>query len=177
MTMRKTSFILVSTVALSSLILTGCGKSSDGANTSAGNATNLTENAEASTSTAFGASLKLGSNVTLLLSTPANFKPTVFASNFQQGWVANKIEVTLTNNGKTALEPSAIAFATKSGENVCTDILDGDNGINGAPTTALAAGASETFLIGVGCDAKAGAPLEITATIGTDIVAVKGTLA
>lgn len=174
--MRKTTTILVGTLALSSLILTGCGKSSDGANNTSGNETNLTENAQASATTDFGSSLKLGSDVTISFATPVSFKPTVFASNFQQGWRANKVEVTITNNGKVALETSAIAFASKSGENACTDILDGDNGINGAPTAALAAGATETFLLGVGCNATAGAPLEITATIGTDVVAVKGKL-
>lgn len=175
--MKKRTLALVAVAGLSLLILTGCGKSSDGSNTTSGNETNLTENAEASATTDFGSSLKIGSNATILLTVPAAFKPTIFASNFQQGWTANRIEVTLTNNGSAALETSSVAFASKSGANVCTDILDGDNGINGAPTKSLAAGASETFIIGVGCDAKVGDPLEITVTIGSDVVAVKGTIA
>jgi hypothetical protein len=175
--MKKRTYLLVTSVAIGSLILTGCGKSSEGSNTTSGDATELTENAAATTTGAFGSALTIGSDATLLIGAPAAFTPTVFASNYQQGWKANRLEVTITNNGTAPLETSSIAFATTSGANVCTDILDGDNDINGAPTTALAAGASETFTIGVGCDAKAGDPLEVKATIGSVVVAATGKLA
>lgn len=174
--MKKRTYLIIASVAASSLILSGCGKSSEGSNSTSENATELTQNAEATTTGAFGTELKLGANATLTMSVPASYTPTVFASNFQQGWTANRIEVTVTNKGSDALESSSIAFAITSGANVCVDILDGDNGINGAPTTALAAGASETFSLGIACDAKSGDPLEITATIGSDIAAATGTL-
>jgi hypothetical protein len=177
MTMTKRTHLIVAAAAISALVLTGCGKSTDGENTTAGDSTQLTTNAEATSTTAFGTTLKLGTTATILFSVPVAYTPTVFASNFQKGWKANKLEVTITNTGSTDLDTASIAFAISSGANVCTDILDGDNGINGAPTTPLAAGATTTFSYGVGCDAKVGDPLQITATIGSDIVAVTGKLA
>jgi hypothetical protein len=175
--MTKRTHLILAAVAVSTLILSGCGKSTDGENTTAGGSSQLTTNAEATSTTAFGTTLKLGTTATILFSNPAAFTPTIFASNYQKGWTANKVEVTITNTGSAPLETASIAFAISSGANVCTDILDGDNKINGAPTTPLAAGATTTFAYGVGCDAKAGDPLQITATIGSDIVAVKGSLA
>ena len=69
-----------------------------------------------------------------------------------------------------------MVIAMTSGIDTCVDILDGDNNINGAPTEPLAAGASATFTYGVGCIAKAGAPLDLTVSLNDAVVAVAGTL-
>ena len=156
--------------------LTGCSKGATGLNTNPGDASEFVEESEVTATTGFGAPLSLGSDVVVTFAENAPFTPGAYASNFQKGMVANKFDVTIENKGAKALDLSTIAFALASGTNTCVDILDGDNNINGAPTEPIAAGASSTFTYGVGCLAKVGGPLELSVSIGADVVAVTGTL-
>ncbi len=146
--MKTNTVMRTAAVALLLVIgLTGCGKEeSTGLNTNPGD----TEN--------------------------TSFTPGEFASNFQKGMVANKFEVTIENVGATELDLSGISITPASGQSTCTDILDGDNNINGAPTDPIAAGSSATFSYGVGCLAKVGEPLDLSVSIGDQVVSVSGTL-
>ena len=62
-----------------------------------------------------------------------------------------------------------------SGENTCSDVLDGDNGVSGTPTDPIAAGSDANFKFAIGCDAKSGAPLHIDITIGSETSSIAGT--
>ena len=84
--------------------------------------------------------------------------------------------MTIKNGGKTPLDFTTVSLIAASGENVCFDVL-GDLDINGAPTEALAAGATTTYAYGVGCQAVAGEPLSLTVQIGESKVAVEGKIA
>ena len=161
---------------LLALGLTGCGKEASGLNTNPGDASEFVDEAEVTATTGFGAPLNLGSDAVVTFAENASFTPGAYASNFQKGMVANKFDVTIENKGSEELDLSTISFALASGANVCVDILDGDNNINGSPTEPIAAGASSTFTYGVGCLAKVGDPLSLSVSIGADVVAVEGTL-
>lgn len=162
---------------VAALALSGCAKNNSGLNTNPGANQALVEEQKASAESGFGSKINLGKDYVVSFSTPVHFVPSPYASNFNAGFIANKFEVTLTNNSKSPLDTTSISFKAASGTNVCTDILDGDSGITGAPTSALAAGATETFVMAVGCNAKVGDPLEIRAVFGAEVAALTGTIA
>lgn len=159
-----------------SLTITGCGKKNSGLNTNPGDASVFTDAAAPTVTTGFGAPLDLGKEITITFQENAAFTPGAFASNFQKGMVTNKFDITVDNKGSKPLDLATMAISMKSGSDTCVDILDGDNGINGAPTEPLAGGKSATFTYGVGCLAKSGAPLELGVSFGADVVGVTGTL-
>lgn len=174
----KTSTISRSAVIALALVLglTGCGKEATGLNENPGDASEFVDESIVTATTGFGAPLALGSDVVVTFAENVPFTPGAYASNYQKGMVANKFDVTIENKGSKELDLTSIAIALSSGTDTCVDILDGDNDINGAPTEPIAAGASTTFTYGVGCNAKVGGLLELSVSIGSDVVAVNGTL-
>jgi hypothetical protein len=164
-------------VALASaLALTSCaGAKKDAA--SNGENDDLVTGATASAGAGFDKPLDLGAGVTVTIGSPKSFTPGTFASNYLPGQVANELAVEIENAGTADIDPTSISFVSNSGENTCTDVLDGDSGVAGAPTDPIAAGATATFKIAVGCDAKVGDPLSISVTVGASSVSVDGALA
>jgi len=176
-TMNKTRISQVAVLGLiATIALAGCGKSDTGLNTTPGDASEFVENAAPTVATSFGAPLDLGADITITFQENAKFTPGAYASNYQKGMAANKFDITVQNNGSGSLDLANMVISMTSGTDTCVDILDGDNNINGAPTDPLAAGASATFTYGVGCLAKAGAPLDLTVSLNENVVAVTGTL-
>jgi hypothetical protein len=169
----KKSLIVVTVIG--ALVLTGCAKKSD-SGTTRPSPTPTTSTAPTATG-GFGTPLTLTGGVSLTISAPAKFVPGNFASNYLPGQAANVFDVTVKNGGTVAVDPTTISFAAKSGPNTCTDVLDGDNGVSGAPTEAIAAGATSTFKFAIGCDAKAGAPLHFDITVGTSTASMDGKIA
>jgi hypothetical protein len=162
---------------LASTALTGCAKKDLGSNSSeVENNTALVETEVPVAAVGFGSSLDLPNGIKLTFTEPVHFTPTQFASNYQKPQIPNKFEVAVVNGGTTALDLATISFAAKSGTNTCVDVLDGDNGITGAPTDSLKSGGNVTFTYGIACFAKIGDPLELTATFDGSVVAVSGTL-
>lgn len=162
-------------LVIGALVLTGCGKKSNNAANSSKESPTATTAPTASGG--FGSPITLGSGVSLTISAPAAFKPGTFASNYLPGQAANIFDVTLKNGGTAAIDPATISLAASSGANTCTDVLDGDNGVSGAPTDPIAAGATSTFKFAIGCDAKAGAPLHFNITVGTSTASIDGKIA
>lgn len=125
----------------------------------------------------FDSPLDLGGGVTVTVSAPAQFKPTIFMTNIdQKPKTSNAFEVTIKNDGKAPLDFTTVSLQAASGSNVCFDVL-GDLDINGAPTDALKAGSEVTYKYGVGCQAASGDPLTLTVQIGDSKVQVDGKLA
>jgi hypothetical protein len=125
----------------------------------------------------FDSPLDLGGGVTVTVSAPTQFKPTIFMTNIdQKPKTSNSFEVTIKNGGKTPLDFTTVSLQAASGSDVCFDVL-GDLDINGAPTDALKAGSEVTYKYGVGCQATSGAPLTLTVQIGESKVQVDGKLA
>lgn len=166
---------LTSVLVIGALVLTGCGNKKADTNPTASNTP--TASAAPSASGGFGAALSLGAGVTLTISAPKNFTPGTFASNYLPGQAANVFDVTLKNSGTVAIDPTTISIAASSGTNTCTDVLDGDNGVAGAPTDPIAAGATSNFKFAIGCDAKVGAPLHLDITVGTSTASIDGKIA
>lgn len=126
---------------------------------------------------AFDTPLDLGGGVFVTVAAPTRFTPTTFMTNVdQKPKTSNSFKVTIKNGGTSPLDFTTVSLLAASGENVCFDVL-GDLDINGAPTEALAAGATATYTYGVGCQAAAGDPLSLTVQIGESKVAVEGKLA
>lgn len=167
----KKSLVFVPVAALL-LLLAGCGGSSKSATPT----DTASQTAAAETSGAFDKAVALGSGVTVTVAAPTHFKPGQFATNYFAGNVANKLSITVKNDGSTPLDLSTIVIDQASGTNACVDVLDGDNGINGAPSDPVAPKTSATFAYGVGCSAKIGDPLTLTITLGSATSAVTGKL-
>ena len=137
----------------------------------------LVEEAAPVATIAFDTPLDLGGGIFVTVSSPERFTPTQFMTNIdQKPKSSNKFNVTIKNDGKTPLDFTTVSLIADSGANVCFDVL-GDLDINGAPTEALAPGATTTYTYGVGCQAAAGEPLSLTVQIGTSKVAVEGKIA
>lgn len=162
-------------LVIGALVLTGCGNKK--ADTASSASESPTATAAPTASGGFGSPVALGSGISLTMSTPSTFTPGKFASNYLPGQAANVFDVTLKNDGTAAIDPATISITASSGANTCTDVLDGDNGVAGAPTEPIAAGATSTFKFAIGCDAKAGAPLHFDITIGSSTAGIDGKIA
>ncbi len=170
--MKKTLTVVA---VISALVLTGCGKKANDAVSTT--TPTPSESATAAASGGFGSPVTLGGGISVTISAPTSFKPGNFASNYLPGQAANVFDVSLKNGGTTAIDPTTIVLAANSGTNTCTDVLDGDNGVAGAPTDPIAAGATATFKFAIGCDAKAGAPLHVDVTVGSSSAGIDGKIA
>ena len=175
--MNKKSLAVLSAAAfvVASLSLTACGNKAPKERPASEVAT--VEEAAPTATIGFDSPLDLGDGVSLTVSTPAAFTPTIFASNFVKGQVANVFSMNVTNGSAADLDLSTLSLVVESGSAFCSEVLDGDSGINGAPLEALAAGASTSFKYGVACDAKKAVPLYLKITYGANVIAVEGTLA
>lgn len=174
---KKQLFSAVCITMVSATVLTGCADKDVGFNSSESQNNSTLVEAEAPTATVgFGSSLDLANGIKLTFTEPTHFVPTKFASNYQKPQIPNKFEVTVVNGGASALDLATVSISAKSGSNTCVDVLDGDNGINGAPAETLKPGATVTFAYGIACMAKIGDPLELTASFDGSVVGVTGTL-
>lgn len=170
--MKKT---LIALTLIAGLALSGCGKKADTA--APAPTESATPSATATVSNAFGTPITLGTGITLTISQPATFVPGNFASNYLPGQAANVFTATLKNESGADIDPATFALVASSGLNTCTDVLDGDNGISGAPTEPIATATQVTFKFAIGCDAKSGDPLHMDITIGSNTAALDGKVA
>ncbi len=166
-------------VAITALALTlaACGGSPSTAPASSATDSASAVASSSALSAALGASSDLGNGVSVTVTAPTHFTPGSFASNFAPGQVPNIVTITVANKGTSPLDMSSVIITPTSGANSCSDVLDGDNGINGAPTDPLAAGASAAFKFGIACDGKVGNPLTVGVQVGDKSVEFTGTLA
>lgn len=173
--MNKKTLVSLSAIALAALSLTACGNKAP-KELPASEVVTVEEAAPTAT-IGFDSPLDLGNGVSLTVAAPASFTPTIFASNYVKGQVANVFSMNVTNGGTSDLDLSTLGLVVESGAAFCAEVLDGDSGINGAPLEALAAGASTSFKYGVACDTKKGSPLNLKITFGSNVIAVAGTFA
>lgn len=169
--MKKT---LITIILIAGLALTGCGTKAD---TAPAPTESATPSATATISNAFGAPITVGTGITVTISKPTTFVPGTFASNYLPGQAANVFTATVKNESGSDIDPATISLVASSGSNTCTDVLDGDNGISGAPTEPIATANEVKFKFAIGCDAKSGQPLHIDITIGTTTAGLDGSVA
>lgn len=166
-------------LAVATLTLAACGSTNTSSpstgSSDAASQPSATASAAATTA-AFDAPFTLG-GATVTISAPKSFTPGAYASNFMPGQVAELVTVDIANKGTTPLDMTTIVLSATSGQNACSDVLDGDNGINGAPTDPVAAGGHTTFKYGIACDGKMGDPLDLNVAFGSASVDLTSKLA
>lgn len=116
--------------------------------------------------------------VSYTLTSPATFTPGKFASGMLQGYKNERFDLTIVNNSGKDLDLATLIVRGSTSTGECVDIFDGDNQMEGAPTTPLASGATAQFSWGLSCSGKSGDDLSVTLTNGlTSLIQVTGKVA
>jgi hypothetical protein len=109
----------------------------------------------------FDAPVVTPDKVTYTLSSPANFTPGKFASGMLPGQINERFNLNVTNGSAAELDLATLIVKGSTTTGECVDIFDGDNQMEGAPTTPLAAGASAKFSWGLSCPGKNGEDISV----------------
>ena len=174
---KLTSAIFATIFALT---LTACGGESDSVTTTAEEGQALVEVVEEApqASGGFDAPVVTPDKVSYTLSSPASFTPGKFASGMLPGQINERFNVTVENGSAADLDLATLIVKGSTTTGECVDIFDGDNQMEGAPTTPLAAGASAKFSWGLSCAGKSGEDISVILSNGTvNLIEVTGKLA
>ena len=115
--------------------------------------------------------------VSYTLSSPASFTPGKFASGMLPGQINERFNLNVTNGSAAELDLATLIVKGSTTTGDCVDIFDGDNQMEGAPTTPLAPGASAKFSWGLSCPGKAGEDISVVLSNGTaSLIEVTGKL-
>ena len=109
----------------------------------------------------FDAPVVTPDKVTYTLSSPANFTPGKFASGMLPGQINERFNLNVTNGSAAELDLATLIVKGSTTTGECVDIFDGDNQMEGAPTTPLATGASAKFSWGLSCPGKNGEDISV----------------
>lgn len=166
---------LALTIALA-LTLSACGGGDEVAQVDDQSLVNEVEEAPQA-SGGFDAPVVTPDKVTYTLSSPANFTPGKFASGMLPGQINERFNLNVTNGSAAELDLATLIVKGSTTTGDCVDIFDGDNQMEGAPTTPLAAGASAKFSWGLSCPGKAGEDISVLLSNGTvTLIEVTGKL-
>lgn len=174
---KLTSAIFATIFALT---LTACGGESDSVTTTAEEGQALVEVVEEAVqaSGGFDAPVVTPDKVSYTLSSPASFTPGKFASGMLPGQINERFDVTVENRSAADLDLATLIIKGSTTTGDCVDIFDGDNQMEGAPATPLAAGASASFSWGLSCPGKSGEDISVTLSNGiSNLIEVTGKLA
>lgn len=176
MKVQKSLIAFLGTLALAAS-LSACGGDDTTAST---DDQTLVENVEEKpqASGGFDSPVVTPDKVSYTLTSPASFTPGKFASGMLPGYKNERFDLTVINNSGKDLDLATLIVkgSTSSGE--CVDIFDGDNQMEGAPTTPLATGATAKFSWGLSCNGKNGDDLSVVLTNGvTALIEVTGKVA
>ena len=115
--------------------------------------------------------------VSYTLSSPASFTPGKFASGMLPGQINERFNLNVTNGSAAELDLATLIVKGSTTTGDCVDIFDGDNQMEGAPTTPLAPGSSTKFSWGLSCPGKAGEDISVVLSNGTaSLIEVTGKL-
>jgi len=157
------SFTIKSKLALTialALTLSACGGGDEAAQVD--DQSLVTEVEEApQASGGFDAPVVTPDKVTYTLSSPANFTPGKFASGMLPGQINERFNLSVTNGSAAELDLATLIVKGSTTTGECVDIFDGDNQMEGAPTTPLAPGASAKFSWGLSCPGKNGEDISV----------------
>ena len=125
----------------------------------------------------FDAPVVTPDKVSYTLSSPANFTPGKFASGMLPGQINERFDLNVTNGSAAELDLAILIVKGSTTTGECVDIFDGDNQMEGAPTTPLAAGASAKFSWGLSCPGKSGEDISVILSNGSvTLIEVTGKL-
>ena len=157
------SFTIKSKLALTialALTLSACGGGDEAAQVD--DQSLVTEVEEApQASGGFDAPVVTPDKVSYTLSSPAGFTPGKFASGMVPGQINERFNLSVTNGSAAELDLAILIVKGSTTTGECVDIFDGDNQMEGAPTTPLAPGASAKFSWGLSCPGKAGEDISV----------------
>ena len=173
---HKIIYTAVSTIAIA-VSLSACGGSET---TSKADNQSLVTNEEVKpqASGAFDTPVVTPDKVSYTLSAPSHFAPGKFASGMLPGNLNQRFDLSVTNNSTKTLDLATLIVKGSTATGECVDIFDGDNKMEGAPTSPLATGATSQFSWGLSCPGKNGEELSVILTNGTTaLIEVKGKLA
>jgi len=174
---KSSKFATASAALVLALSLSACGGSDEAAQVD--DQTLVAEVEEApQASGGFDAPVVTPDKVSYTLSSPASFTPGKFASGMLPDQINERFNVTVENGSAADLDLATLIVKGSTTTGECVDIFDGDNQMEGAPTTPLAAGASAKFSWGLSCPGKSGEDISVTLSNGvTNVIAVTGKLA
>jgi hypothetical protein len=173
------SFTIKSKLALAialALTLSACGGADEAAQVD--DQSLVTEVEEApQASGGFDAPVVTPDKVSYTLSSPANFTPGKFASGMLPGQINERFNLSVTNGSAAELDLATLIVKGSTTTGECVDIFDGDNQMEGAPTTPLAPGASTEFSWGLSCPGKNGEDISVLlSNAGLTLIEVTGKL-
>jgi hypothetical protein len=126
----------------------------------------------------FDAPVVTPDKVSYTLSSPAHFTPGKFASGMLPDQINERFNLSVTNGSAADLDLAILIVKGSTTTGACVDIFDGDNQMEGAPTTPLAAGATATFSWGLSCPGKSGDDISVVLANGeVNVISVTGKLA
>lgn len=177
---NQSKFALAAKASLAlslALTLSACGASDEAATVDDQTlVTNVEETPQASGG--FDAPVVTPDKVSYTLSSPAHFTPGKFASGMLPNQINERFNLSVTNGSAAELDLAILIIKGSTTTGACVDIFDGDNQMEGAPTTPLAAGASATFSWGLSCPGKSGEDVSVILSNGTNnLISVTGKLA
>jgi hypothetical protein len=125
----------------------------------------------------FDAPVVTPDKVSYTLSSPANFTPGKFASGMLPDQINQRFNLNVANGSAAELDLATLIVKGSTTTGECVDIFDGDNQMEGAPTTPLAAGASAKFSWGLSCPGKNGEDISVLlSNAGVTLIEVTGKL-
>ena len=173
------SFTIKSKLALTialALTLSACGGADETAQVD--DQSLVTEVEEApQASGGFDAPVVTPDKISYTLSSPANFTPGKFASGMLPGQINERFNLNVANGSAAELDLATLIVKGSTTTGECVDIFDGDNQMEGAPTTPLAPGASAKFSWGLSCPGKNGEDISVLlSNAGVTLIEVTGKL-
>jgi hypothetical protein len=125
----------------------------------------------------FDAPVVTPDKVSYTLSSPASFTPGKFASGMLPGQINQRFNLDVSNGSAADLDLAILIVKGSTTTGDCVDIFDGDNQMEGAPTTPLAPGASAKFSWGLSCPGKNGEDVSVVLSNGAvNLIEVTGKL-
>ena len=93
------------------------------------------------------------------------------------GQINERFNLNVANGSAAELDLATLIVKGSTTTGECVDIFDGDNQMEGAPTTPLAAGASAKFSWGLSCPGKNGEDISVVlSNAGVTLIEVTGKL-
>lgn len=174
---KSLKFASAGVAVVLAISLTACGGSDEAAQVD--DQTLVTEVEEAPQATGgFDAPVVTPDKVSYTLSSPTSFVPGKFAAGMLPDQTNERFNVTVENGSAAELDLSTLIVKGSTTTGECVDIFDGDNQMEGAPSTPLATGASITFSWGLSCPGKSGEEISVSLSDGvTTFIEVSGKLA
>lgn len=109
----------------------------------------------------FDAPVVTPDKISYTLSSPAHFTPGKFASGMLPDQINERFNLSVTNGSASDLDLAILIVKGSTTTGDCVDIFDGDNQMEGAPTSPLAPGASAKFSWGLSCPGKSGEDISV----------------